>query len=251
MNDAEFQLYEGFEDDQWWFVGKRLLVRALLADRRPRGRLLDLGCGMGGLLREFGEEVACFGTDRSAYALRVCRAKGAAALARADLTAQPFRAGSFDLVLALDVIEHLDDDVGFVRAAAALLAPNARFVVAVPAFQLLWSQHDETFQHRRRYTAAQLEAVVRAAGLEPERTTYLHAAIFPIALAWRVASRRLGLGRFAPKHDFWPIPRPLNRLLVQVYRLEARITRRFDLPFGVSVACVARRAGDVAAPEPA
>jgi len=53
MNDAEFQLFEGFEDDQWWFVGKRLLVRALLGDRAPSGRLLDLGCGIGGLLREF------------------------------------------------------------------------------------------------------------------------------------------------------------------------------------------------------
>jgi hypothetical protein len=116
---------------------------------------------------------------------------------------------------------------------------------------MLWSQHDETFQHRRRYTASQLEAVVRAAGLEPERTTYLHAAIFPVALAWRVTSRRLGLGRFAPRHDFWPIPRLLNRMLVWVYRLEARIARRFDLPFGVSVACVARRAGAAAAPEPA
>ena len=241
MNDAEFQLYEGFEDDQWWFVGKRLLVRALLGNRPPTGRLLDLGCGMGGLLREFEATAACFGTDRSQYALAVCRAKGARALARADLSAPPFRSGCFDTVLALDVIEHLDDDVKFLRDAAALLAPSARFVVVVPAFQLLWSQHDETFQHRRRYTAAQLEAALRAAGLVPERTTYLHALIFPIALVWRVASRWLGLGRVAPKHDFWPIPAWLNRLLAAAYRLEAFWLRRFDLPVGVSVACIARR----------
>jgi SAM-dependent methyltransferase len=244
MNDAEFQLYEGFEDDQWWFVGKRRLIRALLADPPPHGRLLDLGCGMGGLLREFGSEVACFGSDRSAYALRVCRDKGAAALARADLGAQPFRSESFDVVLALDVIEHLDDDVGFLRRAASLLAPGARFVIAAPAFQMLWSQHDETFQHRRRYNVRQLDAVVRAAGLVPERSTYLHTAIFPVAFVWRVASRKLGLGRRAPKHDFWPIPRLLDRLLGEVYRLEARLLRRVDLPFGVSVACIARRAGD-------
>ena len=241
MNDAEFQLYEGFEDDQWWFVGKRLLVRALLGDRPPRGRLLDLGCGMGGLLREFESTAACYGTDRSPYALRVCRDKGATELARADLSAPPFRSGSFDTVLALDVIEHLDDDVGFLRDAAALLAPGARFVIVVPAFQLLWSQHDETFQHRRRYRAGQLEAVVRAAGLLPVRTTYLHTLIFPVALVWRVASYRLGLGRAAPKHDFWAIPAWLNRLLLHAYRAEAWWLRRFRLPFGVSVACVAQR----------
>lgn len=242
MNDAEFQLYEGFEDDQWWFVGKRLLVRALLGAEDPRGRLLDLGCGMGGVLRELGRAATCFGTDRSAYALRVCRAKGAARLARADLAAPPFRAASFDTVLALDVIEHLDDDVGFLRHAATLLAPGARFVIVVPAFPLLWSQHDETFQHRRRYTARTLEAAVRTAGLVPQRTTYLHAGIFPVALVWRVASRKLGLGRVAPKHDFWPIPRWLNRALARAYAWEARWLARLDLPFGVSVACVATHA---------
>lgn len=242
MNDAEFQLYEGFEDDQWWFVGKRRLVRALLGAEDPRGRLLDLGCGMGGVLRELGGAATCFGTDRSAYALRVCRDKGATRLARADLAAAPFRSAAFDTVLALDVIEHLDDDVGFLRQAGALLAPGAHFVIVVPAFPLLWSQHDETFQHRRRYTARSLETAVRAAGLSPRRITHLHALIFPVALVWRVASRTLGLGRVAPKHDFWPIPRWLNRLLAGAYRFEARWLARFDLPFGVSVACVATRA---------
>jgi SAM-dependent methyltransferase len=244
VNDAEFQLYEGFEDDHWWFVGKRLLVRALLGEP-PQGRLLDLGCGMGGVLRELDGRAACFGTDRSAYALGICRAKGHAALARADLSAPPFREGAFDTILALDVIEHLDDDVGFLRKAAALLAPGARFVIAVPAFPLLWSRHDETFQHRRRYTEASLEAAVRAAGLVPVRTTYLHAAIFPVALVWRVASRRLGLGRVGGEHDFWPVPRWLNAALIGAYRIEAHCVRRFDLPFGVSVACVARRPGEV------
>lgn len=241
MNDAEFRLYEGFEDDQWWFVGKRLLVRALLGGDPPRGRLLDLGCGMGGLLREFEGSAASFGTDRSTYALAVCRKKGATGLARADLLAPPFRDGTFDTLLALDVIEHLDDDVEFLRRASHLLAPEGRFVIVVPAFMMLWSQHDETFQHRRRYRAADLEAAVRAAGLEPLRTSYLHTAIFPVALTWRVASRRLGLGRVAPKHDFWPIPGWLNRLIAAVYRLEAFWLARADLPFGVSVGCVARR----------
>ena len=241
MNEAEFRLMERIEDDHWWFVGKRMLLHALLGDREPRGRFLDLGCGLGAVLRDFRGAARCVGTDRSAYALRVCRDKSGAAVARADLLAPPFRAGSFDTIVALDVIEHLDDDVRFVRGAAELLAPGARLVVAAPAFQLLWSQHDETFQHRRRYTGAQLRGVVAAAGLDPVRVTYLHGAIFPVALAWRLVSYRLGAGRFAPKTDFWPVPRWLNALLARLYRIEARWLRRADLPFGVSVACVAQR----------
>jgi len=114
-------------------------------------------------------------------------------------------------------------------------------IIAVPAFQALWSQHDETFEHRRRYTGKQLEAVARAAGLEPERTTYTNTIVFPAAAVWRLFSYRLGLGRFAPKHDFWAIPRWLNSLLIRAYRLEAWLLRRVDLPFGVSVVCVARK----------
>jgi hypothetical protein len=116
-------------------------------------------------------------------------------------------------------------------------------LVSVPAFSLLWSRHDETFEHRRRYTARSLESAMRAAGLELEHTTYTNFFVFPVAAVWRVLSYRLGLGRMGPRHDFWPIPRFVNRLLVQLYALEARMLRRVRLPFGVSVACMGRRPG--------
>jgi len=241
MNQAEFELMERLEDGHFWFVGKRLLLRALLGGRSSGGRLLDLGCGLGGVLADFEAELRCFGTDRSPFALRLSRRRTNAALARADVTAPPFRSGSFDTVVALDVIEHLPDDVAFLRRAGELLAPGARLVIAAPAFPLLWSQHDVAFQHHRRYTAATLRSAVVAAGLRPERVTYLHALIFPVALAWRLASRRLGLGRFAPKTDFWPLPGWLNRAVASLYPLEAWWLRRGDLPFGTSVACIARR----------
>lgn len=241
MNQAEFELMERLEDGHWWFLGKRRLLRVLLGDRPPRGRLLDLGCGLGGVLRDFEREARCFGADASPYALRRSQQRTSCALARADVSSPPFRAGVFDTVVALDVIEHLADDVAFLRGARELLAPGARLVVAVPAFPLLWSQHDVTFQHHRRYTASSLRDAVVAAGLHPERITYLHAAIFPVALVWRVASRLLGLGRFAPKTDFWPLPPRLNRAIAAIYRIEAGWLRRRDLPFGVSVACIARR----------
>jgi SAM-dependent methyltransferase len=240
VNQAEFELMERLEDGHWWFLGKRRLLRALLRDHARRGRVLDLGCGLGGVLREFEGGARCFGTDRSPFALRLSRRRTGAALARADLLAPPFRAGAFDLVVALDVVEHLADDVAFLRRAGELLAPDARLVVSAPAFPLLWSQHDVAFQHFRRYTAATLREAVVAAGLLPERTTYLHAFVFPIAAVWRLASHRLGLGRFAPKTDFWPLPGWLNAAIASLYRLEAWWVARGDLPFGVSVACIAR-----------
>jgi SAM-dependent methyltransferase len=241
LNEEEFRLLDEIEEDHWWFVGKRMILRALLRDLPNGSKLLDLGCGTGGVLRDWMDRSVCVGVDRSGLALAICARRGFDTLARADLTRLPFRQESFDAVLLIDVIEHLDDDVAFLRSAAELVGPGARVVISVPAFQMLWSQHDVTFQHRRRYRASQLERVVRSAGLEPERITYTNALLFPVAAIWRVLSYRLGAGRFAPKHDFWPIPRWLNAILVQIYRLESWLLARANLPVGVSVVCIARR----------
>jgi SAM-dependent methyltransferase len=244
VNDPEFRLLEEIEEDHWWFVGKRHLLRSLLGDSHAGERVLDLGCGTGGILRDLMPDCRCYGMDRSELGLRICRDRGSTSLTRGDLREIPFRSGSFDTVLMMDVIEHLDDDEGFLRRAAELLADGGRIVVSAPAFQWLWSQHDETFQHRRRYTARSLARVIRRAGLVPERLTYTNFAVFPVAAVWRTLSRRTGLARIAPRHDFWPVPRWLNALLAKVYAFEGWVLRRLNLPVGVSVVCIARVAAD-------
>jgi len=241
MNDEEFRLLDEIEDGQWWFVGKRLILRALLERHVPRGRVLDLGCGTGGILRDFMDLYPCFGADRSKLALEICSRKGFDRLVQSDLCELPFASGAFDTILALDVIEHLENDVGFLEKAHRLLAPGGRLLLSVPAFTLLWSQHDVTFQHHRRYRSSQLREAVRRAGLIPERTTYTNTLIFPAVLAWRLLSYRAGFGRFAPRHDFWDIPPWLNALLVRAYQLEARFLRTANFPVGVSVVCVAQK----------
>lgn len=240
MNDEEFRLLDRIEDDHWWFVGKRLVLHAI-ADRFARGgRILDLGCGTGGILSDWATESRCYGVDRSKLAIEICRKRGLESVAQGDLMALPLAPNRFDLVFALDVIEHLDDDRAFLREARQLCAPGGRVIVASPAFQVLWSKHDETFQHRRRYSAAQLESVLREAGLEPERTTFTNVAVFPVAALWRLVSSWTPLRHIAPKTDFWDVPNWLNRLLTTVYRLEARMLARWNAPFGLSVVCVAR-----------
>jgi len=244
VNDPEFRLLEEIEADHWWFVGKRHLLRSLLGDSHAGKRVLDLGCGTGGILRDLMPHCRCYGMDRSELGLRICRDQGFTTLTRGDLREIPFRSGSFDTVLLMDVIEHLDDDEGFLRRAAELVDAGGRIVVSVPAFQWLWSQHDVTFQHRRRYTARNLTSVIQRAGLVPERVTYTNFAVFPVAAVWRNLSRCRALGRIAPRHDFWPVPRWLNALLTKVYAFEGRVLRRLNLPVGVSVVCIARVADE-------
>ena len=240
MNEREFEILESIDERHWWFVGKRHLLRALLDPLEPPRRIVDLGCGSGGVLRDWIGSALGIGVDRSPTALRICASRGLAHLVRADLERPPLAPERFDTVLALDVIEHLDDDVGFLRRSGTLCAKGGRLIVAVPAFPFLWSRHDETFEHRRRYTAGSLERVVRSAGLEPVRITYTNALLFPVAALWRVLISRLAGGRLAPRSDFVSLPRPLNALLAALYRAEAWLLRRWDLPVGLSVVCIAR-----------
>ena len=115
MNDEEFRLLDEIEESHWWFVGKRLILRALF-DSYPKGlRFLDLGCGTGGILRDWMGDNTCLGVDRSALALKICKKNGFGSLVRGDLTQLPLRPDSFDIVMLMDVIEHLPDDVGFLR----------------------------------------------------------------------------------------------------------------------------------------
>ena len=228
------------EEGHWWFRGKQMLVGTLLA-RSGLGdgvRLLDVGCGTGGLLRALAHRGELVGIDRAECALTYCRERGLAVV-RTDASTLPFAAGTFDGCVLMDVLEHLDDELPVLHQVRRVLRPGGVAIISVPAFQSLWSQHDETFEHRRRYRRAALVEVVTRAGFRVEWSSYTNFGVFAPTLIWRTLRRWTGV---APslRTDFFNVPAPLNSLLVALYRCEAAFLRRQSLPFGVSVACVAR-----------
>ena len=228
------------EDGHWWFRGKRLLVGTLLA-RSGLGtgaRLLDVGCGTGGLLRALAGQGDVVGIDSADVALTYCRERGLDVV-RTDASTLPFGAGTFDGCVMMDVLEHLDDEQPVLHEVRRVLRPDGVVIVSVPAFAALWSQHDETFQHRRRYLRGALVDVITRAGFRVEWSSYTNVAVFAPALVWRTLRRWTGVAPGA-RTDFFHAPAPLNDVLVALYRWEAAFLRRRSLPFGVSVACVAR-----------
>jgi SAM-dependent methyltransferase len=146
---------------------------------------------------------------------------------------------SANLVLLMDVMEHVDDDVALLREYARKSLPSASFLISVPAFQWLWSAHDDFLGHRRRYTLSHLENVVRAAGLEVVSGNYYYGAIFPIAAAVRLLRR--GKAKGAPvTSDLRPHSPPVNSILFALCHGELAIMKRNRL-FGLTVFCLARR----------
>jgi len=145
-----------------------------------------------------------------------------------------------DLVLFMDVLEHVDDDIGFLNGYVEKMPQGARFLISVPAFQFLWSAHDVFLEHKRRYQLHQIEDVACHAGLVIVKGIYYFGAVFPIAAAIRLFSWKLTNGK-APIHSQLSRHHSLvNSTLAGLCRLELPLMR-FNRAVGLSAFCLAEK----------
>jgi SAM-dependent methyltransferase len=243
VDELLYRQHASLEDVHWWFVGRRRIVRGLLERWVPHGAtLIDVGCGAGGMLAELRPEYTTRGVDSSPAAVEICRARGISSVTLGSAT-DPATWGPLPVgaVTLLDVIEHVDDDVAALRAAAEATAPGGVVIVTVPAYEWLWSAHDMLNHHRRRYTLRRLLGRHAAAGLRPLQAGYFNSLLFPLALVQRLASR-LGL----PADPLRLPPPTLNRSLGRLFAAEGAIVRRGGrgFPFGLSIFCVSASCGN-------
>jgi len=252
MRQEEHQALFEVEDTYWWFVGRRRILHTLIrhaldaAGTHPR-RIGDMGCGTGRnlmLLHEFGWAV---GTDLSLPALRWCRRRGLQELVAAEITQLPFAEGSLDLVAASEVLEHVQDDSAAAAELARIVRPGGLLLITVPAYQFLWSEHDEALDHFRRYSARHTRRLLEEAGLRIERLSHCVSFLLAPICLFRVLQRALGrirprkTGR--PKTAYIQMPGPISKLFVWLLAVEAWLMRYIDLPAGVSIVCLARKPG--------
>ncbi len=238
---AYTEMYD-VEERHWWFRGRRAVIWALLSrtDLPEKPRFLDAGCGTGRHLIEFGSLGPAVGVDPSADAVEFCHQRGLEDVRRAGLEDLPFTAGAFDLVLASDVLEHIDDDVGALVELRRVAADDAHLIITVPAYQWMWTEHDVQLHHVRRYTLPVMADRVRAAGWVVERSTYFNSILFPGVAAARLVARS---SKRQGHTDLDRTPALLNTALELPMRLEAAMIRRgVRFPAGVSLGLVCRRA---------
>lgn len=229
------------EDTHWWFQGRRAVIRALLGRAGTAGdlQLLDAGCGTGRNMLEFAALGSVQGVDPSPDAIEFCRRRGLEAVREGRLESLPFEDGSFDLILATDVLEHIRDDRVALRELRRVAAPQGRLLVTVPAYRWLWSQHDTIHHHFRRYTLTALRQRLLATGWAPFAWSYFNSLLLPPIAAVRLLGRRRP-ARDGERPDLKLTPPALNRLLEQPMRAEAAlIGRGVRLPAGVSIGVVA------------
>jgi SAM-dependent methyltransferase len=233
------QLY-AMEDTHWWFRGRRAVIWSLLAHARPPtpARVLDAGCGTGRNLIEFAALGELVGIEPSASAVEFCHRRGLANVYQAAVEHLPFDEGRFDVLFAFDVLEHLDDDVAALTELRRVATPDAWLVTTVPAYRWLWSQHDDSHHHRRRYTRPELLDHARRGGWRPVFASYFNSILLPPIAAVR-AFRRDAHADNGASTDYELTSTRMNRALAVPMRIEARaITHNIRLPAGVSIGMV-------------
>lgn len=232
------------EGTHWWFVGRRRILEsmtreALEAFRGPgRPRILDVGCGTGANLEMLGAFGDAEGVDVSEDALEFCKARGLDRVKLGAAERLPWDDASFDLVTALDVVEHLDDDVAGLEEMFRVLKPGGTALFFVPAFMFLWGVQDDISHHRTRYTREGLLRSVKAAGFVPARSTYANVMLFAPIAAGRFLMRLTGFRPESENNLNLPV---FNRPLAALFGAERHWLRRFSIPFGVSIICIARK----------
>ena len=232
MDVKEEQLLGGAVAEHWYYRSKQLALDCLLRGVSYK-RILDIGAGSAIFSKHLLENGA---------ASAVCVDPAYRSDNKESYCGKPIQyvrdvvPCNADLVLLMDVLEHVDDDVGLIRASMKGAAPGAFAVISVPAFPSLFSAHDRFLEHKRRYRMAMLENVVRAAGLQIVSTRYFFAMILPLVAMLRF------LQKDGPaKSSLKPHPRPLNDLLTLAHRVELPFFRINKLG-GLSVFCLARAA---------
>lgn len=241
MDRQVYERMRGLEDRHWWFKARReILTDQISRLGLPGGaKVLEVGCGTGGnlgMLARFGAVTGMEPDDEA----RGFAAEKAGVPVEAGLLPDglPFQPGAFDLVAALDVIEHVNDDAGSVKALGGLLKPGGFMVTTVPAYQWMWSPHDELHHHKRRYVLGDYRRLFDEAGLKVRKASYFNTALFaPIALV-RLAKLLLGLK--SADEDSMPSA-PINALFRRLFSGERLWLRGGAFPFGVSILLIAER----------
>lgn len=239
-----YRIFFQIQKKHWWFVAKKEIVidfiNRYFSSTKAEPKILDIGCGSGLMLNALEKYGKVHGMDMSDDAISFSREIFSGQVEKGFLPANiPYPENNFDLVIALDVIEHVDDDVASLVNIRSRMVEGGKAIITVPACMLLWSEHDVVNEHKRRYDLKELNKKLLDSGFIVERISYFNTFLFPVVLVVRTLNNILK--RKGPTDMDMPNPF-LNAILKQIFGLEKFVLRICNLPpFGVSIIAVVRK----------
>ena len=249
MQSAQFRLNAEIEDAHWWFTGRRRVMREMIRQVLPpdgRPTIVDVGCGTGANLASMAGEYTCVGIDTSPEAIALARSRFPGSrfvCGRAPVDLGPAMADA-RMVLLMDVLEHVPDDFALLSQLLAASAPGTHFLITVPANRSMWTEHDESHGHYRRYDAGRLRQVWAGLPVTTRLLSHFNARLYPIVAAVRALSRLRGRAAGRAGTDLSQPKRPVNAALESILAGERRILvdllqGRRSRGYGVGVSLIA------------
>ncbi len=228
------------QEHHWWFRARQSIVRKVLStlDVKQDARVLEAGCGTGGNLNMLCQFGHVYAIEPDPTAVQYARQLGTEAMvAKGNLPGEIPFAEQFDLIVLLDVLEHIKDDRAALATISEKLNDTGFLVITVPAYPAMFSSHDIALHHYRRYTRKSLRSLFRETGLQPVYLTYFNTLLFPLFLLARTVDK---IRKPVDSIGYDIPPRPLNEALRVVFSLERHILPRISLPFGSSLLAVCK-----------
>lgn len=247
MDKAYEHKYNQLSEKHCWFVARRKLILGLMKQYHisPEQNILEIGCGWGALINELNTNNYhnTYGIDISEEAVEHCRSQRIKNILKMDVAKMEFDSNYFDLIIASDVLEHIEDEDSALREVYRVLKKDGVLIILVPAFGFLWSGHDVINSHFRRYTKSELSDCLRKNKFLVDKSSYWNANLFfPVLLIKFVKKVFSVFNDSSPKDEFYTLNPVLNKLILWILNMENKIILKlFNLPLGVSVFSVAKK----------
>ncbi|HSW74673.1 MAG TPA: class I SAM-dependent methyltransferase [Candidatus Saccharimonadales bacterium] len=243
MREDEYATLAKHERTYWWHVGRLQIINSYLntyTSGDNQQSIINVGCGTGGtavLLQRYG---SVQNIETSDTAIAYMEHSGTGQVIKVTGSQLPFKSHTFSVVCAFDVLEHIANDSNAFKEWRRVLNNDGVIIVSVPAYQWLWSKHDVTLGHYRRYTKKSLTRVASLAGLEVQHISYAFTFTLPLVVGFRLLQRFLGISR-GKKTSYVAVPAWLNQLLAAILHKEAWLHGKIALPAGSSIIAVLRK----------
>lgn len=240
MDTQMYQTMMELEEKYWWFVARRSILEQVIKKLNlpESAEIFEAGCGTGGNLAMLARHGQVYGMELNdtarTYASKLQLAQIQPGCLPNDI---PFPEQKFDLIVLLDVLEHIEEDAASLQALTAKLKPSGYLLITVPAYAWLWSKQDEILHHKRRYRQQNLLPLVRNADYQVNFISYFNFILFPIIAGIRLLLNLLGKGG----NELIMPPKPINDMLTFLFAMERHLVTRIFLPFGVSLLVLAQK----------
>ncbi len=243
MDEETYKILSNAERNHWWYLGRRALLGYFiekLVDKKKQNLILDAGCSTGANLSFFKQYGWVCGLDFYREALRLCPSYDSARVIQADANNLPFLPESYDLIVALDLLEHLRDDTKPLSEFNYVLKQNGYLIITVPAYKFLWSDFDILSSHFKRYALKELKQGIEKAGFEIKKITYFNCLLFPAFLIDRLTKKIFKYPVYLKSELALPV-KGVNDLFKKIILSEIELLKKFNLPFGGSILCIAKK----------